>query len=221
MAIVTATTNVTVTALPTAAISYVGSPWCSTAGVKNVTLVGTGGGTYSAAPAGLTINAGTGAITPGTSTAGAYTVTYTIAAAGGCGIVTATTNVTITALPTAAISYVGSPWCSTAGVKNVTLVGTAGGTYSAAPAGLTIDAGTGAITPGTSTAGAYTVTYTIAAAGGCGIVTATTNVTITALPTAAISYVGSPWCSTAGVKNVTLVGTGRRNLFCRSCRFNN
>ncbi|NVO08324.1 MAG: gliding motility-associated C-terminal domain-containing protein [Bacteroidales bacterium] len=41
----------------------------------------------------------TGAITPSTSAASTYTVTYTIAAAGGCGVVTATTSVTINALP--------------------------------------------------------------------------------------------------------------------------
>ncbi len=208
-AVVTATTSVTITTLPAATISYVGSPFCKTLGAgQAVTLTGTAGGTYTAAPAGLTIDAVTGAINPGTSTAGAYTVTYTIAAAGGCAIVTATTPVTITALPVAAINYAGSPFCKTLGAgQAVTQTGTPGGAYSAAPAGLTIDAVTGSINPGTSTAGIYTVTYTIAAAGGCAVVTATTSVTITTLPTASISYTGSPWCSTAGLQSVTLVGT--------------
>src|SRR6185295_11311053 len=53
------------------------------------------GGAYSASPAGLTINATTGAITPSTSTPGTYTVTYTVAASGGCPGVVATTPVTI------------------------------------------------------------------------------------------------------------------------------
>jgi hypothetical protein len=44
---------------------------------------------------GLTINATSGAITPSTSTPGTYTVTYTVAASGGCPGVTATTSVTI------------------------------------------------------------------------------------------------------------------------------
>ena len=207
--VVTATTPVTITTLPTAAISYTGSPWCSTAGVQNVTLVGTAGGTYTAAPAGLTIDAVTGAITPGTSTAGAYTVTYTIAAAGGCAVVTATAAVTITALPVATISYAGSPFCRTLGAgQAVTRTGTAGGSYSALPAGLTLDAVTGAINPSTSTAGIYTVTYTIAAAGGCAIVTTTTPVTITALPVATINYAGSPFCKTLGAgQAVTQTGT--------------
>ena len=50
----------------------------------------------------------TGAITPSSSTAGTYTVTYTMAAAGGCGAQTATTSVTITTLPAATISYAGT-----------------------------------------------------------------------------------------------------------------
>ncbi|MCF6130292.1 T9SS type B sorting domain-containing protein, partial [Flavobacterium sp. AS60] len=52
------------------------------------------GGVYSST-AGLSINPATGAITPSTSTAGTYNVTYTIAAGGGCAAVTATTSVTI------------------------------------------------------------------------------------------------------------------------------
>ena len=69
---------------------------------QSVTLTGTGtftGGTYSALP-GLTLNNTTGAIIPGTSTPGTYTVTYTIAASGGCPGATATTSVTIVAVIT-------------------------------------------------------------------------------------------------------------------------
>jgi PKD repeat protein len=146
-----------------------------------VTRTGTAGGTYTASPATLTIDAVTGAITPGTSTAGSYTVTYTIAASGGCSAVTATAPVTITTAPSATISYSGTPFCTSVSTPQlVTRTGTAGGTYTASPATLTIDVVTGAITPGTSTAGSYTVTYTIAASGGCSAVTATTTVTVNA-----------------------------------------
>ena len=193
--------------LPAATINYAGSPYCSNGGTATVTRTGTAGGTYSAAPAGLTIDAATGDVTLGTSTPGTYTVTYTIAAAGGCPQVTATTSITVTALPAATINYAGSPYCSNAGTATVTRTGTAGGTYSAAPAGLTIDAATGDVTLGTSTPGTYTVTYTIAAAGGCPQVTATTSITITQLPAATINYAGSPYCSSAGTATVTRTGT--------------
>jgi hypothetical protein len=131
----------------------------------------------------LIINASTGAITPSTSSAGTYTVTYTIAGIGGCTVVTTTTSVSITAAPAATISYSGSPWCaSSTADQPVTQVGTTGGVYSSAT-GLSINSSTGIITPSTSTAGTYTVTYTIAAAVGCAEVVATTNATITATPT--------------------------------------
>ena len=94
----TATCTATACTPPTANISYA-TPFCADLTTPQpVTLTGTGtftGGTYSASPAGLTINATTGAITPSTSTPGTYTVTYTVAASGGCPGVTATTSVTI------------------------------------------------------------------------------------------------------------------------------
>jgi hypothetical protein len=206
-AVYTTTTTITITAQPSATIAYTGSPYCSSAGTANVTQTGTAGGTYSATPAGLTINAGTGAITLGTSTGGTYTVTYTVAAAGGCSTYTTTASVTVTAQPSATIAYTGSPYCSSAGTATVTRTGTAGGTYTAAPAGLSINASTGTITLGTSTAGTYTVTYTVAAAGGCAVYTTTTSVTITAQPSATITYAGNPFCNGVGTVNVTRTGT--------------
>ncbi len=86
---------------PTASISYAG-PFCTNiTTAQSVSLTGTGAyttGTYNST-AGLTINATTGAITPSTSTASTYTVTYTIAASGGCPQVTTTTLVTINPKP--------------------------------------------------------------------------------------------------------------------------
>ncbi len=212
-AAVTATSPITITALPSATISYAGTPFCSSlVGAQAVTQTGTAGGTYSST-VGLTINAATGAITPSSSTAGTYTVTYTMAAGGGCAAQTATTSVTITALPSATISYAGTPFCSSlVGAQAVTQTGTAGGTYSST-AGLTINAATGAITPSSSTAGTYTVTYTMAAGGGCAAQTATTSVTITALPVATFSYTGTPYCQTAANPSPTFSGGGVAGTF--------
>jgi gliding motility-associated-like protein len=211
---VTTTTPIVVTQAPTAAISYAGSPFCTTlSAAQGVTLTGTAaytGGVYSST-AGLTINATTGAITPSTSTAGSYTVTYAIPAGAGCASTSTTTTVVITAIPTASISYSGNPFCSTltAG-QAVTLTGSeayTGGTYSSTT-GLTIDPTTGAITPSTSTQGNYVVTYTLVAASGCSQVQTTTNVSITNIPTASISYAGTPFCTTLTTgQAVTLTGT--------------
>ncbi len=194
----TATTSITITALPTATISYAGSPYCAT-GTATVTQTGTAGGTYTA-PAGVSINAATGDIDLATSTPGTYTITYSFTV-GACSN-TATTSITITALPTATISYAGSPYCAT-GTATVTQTGTAGGTYTA-PAGVVINAATGDINVATSTPGTYTITYSFTV-GACSN-TATTSITIAALPVATISYAGSPYCAT-GTATVTQTGT--------------
>ncbi len=197
---------VTVTPLPTAAISYANAPFCSSnTASEAVTLVGTTGGVYSSTT-GLTIDGATGAIIPSTSTPGAYLVTYTIAAAGGCGVVSDDINISITTAPTADITYAGSPFINNVTTPQaVTLVGSTGGVYSSTT-GLTIDGATGAIIPSTSTVGTYVVTYTIAAAGGCGIVTDTANVVInaeicnapTALVVSAINAAGASLSWTNG-----------------------
>jgi len=213
-AAVPATTTVVITELPTAIISYDNTPFCDTiTTAEAVTLTGTAaftGGLYSST-VGLTIDMNTGAIIPSTSTAGTYTVTYTVPASAGCAVVPATTTVVITELPTAAIVYGATPYCtSITTAEAVTLTGTVaftGGTYSST-AGLTLDTSTGAITPSTSTAGTYTVTYNTPISGGCAAVPATTTVVITELPTAAISYVNSPFCVSTTSGLVTITGTG-------------
>ena len=193
----TTTTSITITALPTATITYTGSPYCAT-GTATVTQTGTVGGTYSA-PAGVNINASTGDINLATSTPGTYTVSYSFTS-GACSN-TAITSITITALPTATISYPGSPYCAN-GIATVTQTGTSGGTYTA-PAGVVISATTGTIDLVASTTGTYTITYSFVS-GACSNTT-TASITITTLPVATISYSGSPYCATG---NATVTQTG-------------
>ncbi len=93
---------------PSATIAYTGSPFCNNATSTNPILTGSGGGTYSAAPAGLSINSTTGAIDPSSSTAGTYVVTYNIPASGvapyACAAVNATTTVVVRTASFASIS---------------------------------------------------------------------------------------------------------------------
>jgi hypothetical protein len=94
-----------------ASISYASASFCQTlTSAQSVTQSGITGGTYSSSPAGLSINASTGAIIPSTSTAGTYTVTYTIAATGLCAAASTTASVTITpsSINTTTISSCGS-----------------------------------------------------------------------------------------------------------------
>lgn len=199
------TAPVTVTATSAATISYTGSPYCKNAGTVTVTQTGTTGGIYSSTT-GLSINASTGEINLGASTSGNYTVTYAIAAAGGCGAFNTTASITITTSPTASITYVASPYCNNTGTATVTRTGTAGGTYSSTT-GLVINTVTGDVNLGASTPGTYTITYSIAAAGGCPVFSTTASITVTAMPAAVISYPNGVYCQNAGTASVTHTGT--------------
>jgi hypothetical protein len=172
-------------------IAYSASPYCTNGGTASVTLTGTSGGTFSSTP-GLSLNATTGAVTLASSTAGTYSVTYTIAASGSCAAYITTAYITITTVPVVTISYTGSPYYTGAGMATVTLSDTlTTGTYTST-AGLSINAVTGDVTLASSTDGTYTVTYTVAAAGGCGVYTTTANITISSFKT---------WDAGAGTNN--------------------
>ncbi|MGN6420766.1 MAG: gliding motility-associated C-terminal domain-containing protein, partial [Pseudobacter sp.] len=186
---------------PTATIQYA-TPLCSSAGTVPVSRTGTAGGTYTATPAGLSIDPVTGAINTQLSSPGTYDVTYTIAPSAPCPGFATRATVTITKAPSATISY-PSPLCNVTNTPltpnnsvPVTQTGTTGGIYLISPAtGLNIDANSGTITPSNSTAGTYTITYTIPAAGGCPVFTTSATVVVNGTPTATISYPGSPYCN--------------------------
>ena len=96
---------ITVQPVPSATISYSGSPFCSTtSGTKSVTLNGYGaytGGAFTST-AGLSINSVNGDISPSLSTPGTYTVTYNVTATSICPTVNATASVTIQQTPSIA-----------------------------------------------------------------------------------------------------------------------
>ncbi|MDU0372889.1 T9SS type A sorting domain-containing protein [Hymenobacter endophyticus] len=212
----TATTTVTITAPATAGFSYPSTAYCTSATGNTAPVLATGAtaGTFSST-AGLTLNPTTGAITPSTSTPGTYTVTNTVAASGACAAVTATFQITITAPATAGFGYAATAYCTSAsGTVAPTLAsGATAGTFSST-AGLTVDAATGTITPGTSTPGTYTVTNTVSASGGCAAVTATATVTITAPATASFSYAATAYCASAtGTVTPTLAAGASAGTF--------
>ena len=211
---VTGSAVVSITPKPTATISYNASPFskCLTSGT--VTLTGTGAyelGVYTA-PAGLSINASTGAINPSGSTAGTYEVKYTTPASGGCTEVVATATVVIIDEPTVTLNYGGTPFCSDGNSSALpTLGGTGnyqGGTYSST-AGLSINANTGAIDIQNSTPETYTVTYSIIPSSGCTAITQTAEVKITEKPQPTIAYNAVEFCKSVSTSQpVNLTGTG-------------
>src|SRR6185436_13700456 len=150
---------------------------------RTTTLVvtGTTGGTFSATPAGLVIDANTGAIDLGASAPNTYDITYSFGTAPCTG--TATSQVTVSNNPT---------------------TGATGGTFSATPAGLVIDANTGVIDLVASTPNTYTITYSFGTAPCTG--TATSQVTVSNNPTATVS--GGAFCATGTTTLTTTGATG-------------
>ena len=206
-AICSSTSNaVTVTVTPptVATLSYPAASYCQS-GATNPTATATPtGGTFSST-AGLSLNTNTGTINLAQSQSGTYSVAYT---SGGSCPGTATANVTITAPPTAGFSYAAGSRCAgTTGTLTSTLApGATAGSYSASPAGLSLNASTGAINLGQSKAGSYTVTNTVAAANGCAAVSAMAPVVLTAQPVATLAAGGATTFCQGG--SVVLTASG-------------
>lgn len=206
------TTTVTISSTPSADVSY--PLMCSTDDKVSPTINGTYGGTFTSTT-GLIIDASTGVISPAESTPGSYDVTYTIAASSPCPGFITKTKIKIDKAPQASISYPLTTFCN---VKNtddtpnpsvqVQLTGTTGGSYSISPnSGLHMDAN-GTIDPSEAAPGAYTITYTIAASGGCSVYTTSTTVTVNSTPSATINYAGAPFCTGSNnIQQVTVAGT--------------
>jgi gliding motility-associated-like protein len=210
---ITATSSITITPLPVATFSYTGTPYCQDAANPSPVFSGGGvAGTFTST-AGLSINSGTGAVNLAASTAGAYTVTNTIPASGGCPAVTATSSITITPVQNAAFSYSSATFCISGSNPSPTITGTAGGIFSSAPAGLAINASTGVITLATSALNSYSVTYTTA--GPCPA-SSTFNVTITNAPAATFSYTASPYCQSSADPFPTFSSGGTAGIFTSS-----
>ena len=178
----TATAAVTVTTSDDPSFSYSSGTYCTSGTNPAAQITGTTGGTFAASPAGLNIsNTSTGLINLTGSTQGTYTVTYTTA--GTCST-SSTFPVTITSAPSADFSFSG-PFC-TSGSDPIPQfpAGASAGIFSASPSGLVFgNSSTGEIDLSACSAGTYTVTNNISAAGGCSAATFTTTVNIDAAPT--------------------------------------
>jgi hypothetical protein len=157
------------------------TPVCQGSGGYIYTVPDVSGNTYnwSYNGTGHTINGTGNSVTidfDATATSGTLSVTATNA----CGTSEARTAViTVTPLQVATFSYAGTPYCQFEANPSPTFSGGGvAGTFSAASGLEFISTSTGQVDLLASTPGTYTVTNTIAATGGCGVVTATSPITI-------------------------------------------
>src|SRR5690606_32967240 len=126
---------------------------------------------------------GSGSIVPtgdghSVSITGASTGIYAVTVTNACGSISATLPVVVHPVPSATIAYGAAAICSVDGAVQATFSGMEGGTFGASPTGLAINPASGTINPGNSAAGNYTVTYAIAASGGCDAFSTTAPVII-------------------------------------------
>ncbi|MCW3106343.1 MAG: C-terminal target protein [Segetibacter sp.] len=148
-------------------------PLCGN-GSLTLTATTVSGATYSwTGPNGYTSSNQNPVITNALAYPGVYTV---VVSSLGC-TSTAYTNVVATST---SFSYTGTPYCSNTTTATVTLNGAAtAGAFTASPAGLSLNASTGAINVAASTLGTYTVTNTANGVNGC-VSASSASITISA-----------------------------------------
>ena len=145
---------------PEDTISYAGSPYCNNISTPQAIshTNGTMVGTYSALPAGLSIDFNTGAITPNLSTPGIYTVTFVVSATPTCPDFVTTTSVTISPMDDATFTYLQGSYCLTEANPQPNSVTMSGGTFTINNGGV-ITGTTGEINLAATGIGNFTVTY--------------------------------------------------------------
>jgi gliding motility-associated-like protein len=181
---------------------------CSSTPITDITYSITNGGTGAniiGLPSGVSGNYSGGIFTISGTPSVSGTFNYTVTTTGTCIQTNASGTITITTIPIASISYDGNPFCTSVTTVTVTQTGSGSGTYSST-AGLTINTTNGTITPGTSSAGTYAITYTIPPSAGCPQIIAIDTVTINPLPIATSSSTNIQ-CN-GGSATVTVNGSG-------------
>ena len=121
---------------------------CVNDAITNITFNTTGAtgiGTPTNLPTGVTAAWSSNVLTISGTPTVAGTFAYSVPLTGGCGTVAATGTITVLPTESAAFSYASATYCETDSDPTPTVTGTSGGTFSATPSGLSINASTGAI----------------------------------------------------------------------------
>src|ERR1035437_2027485 len=222
--VITTTGTITVTANNTVnRTSPVGTDAqtvCINTAITNITYATTGatGATVTGLPAGVTGSWLANVVTiSGTPTASGP-FTYTVTLTGGCGVMTTTGTITVTANNTVSLTSAASTnsqtKCINRAITNITYstTGVTGATVTGLPAGVTGTWFSNVVTiSGTPTA-AGPFTYTVTLTGGCGAITTTGTLTVTANNTVnGTSPVGTDAqtvCINTAITNITYATTG-------------
>ncbi|WP_353072831.1 beta strand repeat-containing protein [Tunturiibacter gelidoferens] len=204
----TATVSIVVNPPPPTNLVYPQTTIAATVGQSIATDTPTVTGTVTsftvspALPAGLSLNASTGAIS-GTPTAVTAQATYTITAANSAGSTTATLKIAVNPAPPTNLVYPQPTIAATVGQAITTDTPTVTGTATSftvsptLPAGLSLNATTGAIS-GTPTSHTAQATYTITAANSAGSTIATVQIAVNPPPPTNLVYPQTTIAATVG-----------------------
>ena len=167
--------QISIVETPDIGFIYASSPYCTNSGTA--TPSGSILGTFSYTGTGLTLNTTTGEVTLASSTAGTYEVVQTLNG------YTSSAVIVITRLPIATFSYANASYCPSAGNVSPLVTNDIGIFTSNDPEMIFAEgANPGTIDAVFSPAGTYTITNTVQAANGCSVVSASTIITINAVP---------------------------------------
>jgi hypothetical protein len=184
-----ASTSITVNAAPSVTISSY-NPVCISSGSFSLSGSPSGGSFSGDGVSGNTFN-------PATAGAGTHSITYSYTDGNGC-TATATTSITVNALPTVNISA-HTPVCIDGGSFSLS-ASPSGGTFS----GTGVSGST--FNPSISGTGTFTLSYNYTDGNGCSN-SASTNVKINPLPTVIISAINAT-CISCGKVSLSGSPTG-------------
>ena len=192
--VVTTTGTITVSANNTAArssaVATVTQTVCINSAISTITYATTGatGANVSNLPSGVTSSWLNNILTiSGTPTVAGSAQTYTVNLTGGCGVFTTTGTIEVTAnntvTRTSAAATVAQTVCINSAITSITYstTGATGASFIGLPAGVTGQWSNNVITiSGTPTVSVAAQSYTVTLTGGCGVITTTGTITVTA-----------------------------------------
>ena len=206
---VSATGTITVTADMTAGLPSATPTLCINTAltpITHTTTLATGIGAATGLPTGVTATWAAGTITISGTPSVAGTFAYSIPLTGGCGTVSATGSITVTADMTAGLPSATPTLCINTAltpITHTTTLATGIGAATGLPTGVTATWAAGTITISGTPSVAGVFAYSIPLTGGCGTVSATGSITVTADMTAGLPSATPTLCINTALTPIT------------------